>query len=220
MDPEFWHERWEAGRIGFHHDQVNPYLIEHLPALGLEPGARVLVPLCGKTVDLGWLAEQGLAPVGVEISPIAVEAVFAERGAEPDRTAYGGSLECYRADGIEVLCCDFFHVDAEHVGRFDAIWDRAALIALPKHMRPDYVEQCARLVRPGGTGLVVTLWYDPAEMDGPPFPVTPAEVEALYAPYFDVETVSEPHPGKVGDHLRARGLREVHEGAWRLVRRP
>ena len=219
MEASFWHARWQAGQIGFHHDDVNPYLVEHVPRLGLAPGARVLVPLCGKSVDLGWLADQGFEPVGVELSALAVAALFAERGASPERQPHGEAHECWRADGIEVWCGDFLELGPERIGRFDALWDRAALIALPESMRARYVEHCARLLEPGAAGLVVTLWYDPAEMEGPPFPVPPAEVEALYAPRFDVQTVAEPRPGKVSEHLRERGLRHVEEGAWRVTLR-
>jgi len=218
MDPSFWHARWEAGQIGFHHDQANPYLVEHVPRLGLAPDTRVLVPLCGKSVDLGWLADAGLAPVGVELSPIAVESVFAERGVDPQRDVCDGGLTCFHGGGIEVWCGDFFSLTPEHAGRFDAFWDRAALIALPEPMRAPYVQQCARLMKPASRGLVVTLWYDPAEMEGPPFPVPPSEVEALYRPYFDVETVAEPRAGQVPSHLQERGLRHLDEGAWWLTR--
>lgn len=219
MDPSFWHERWEAGRTGFHHDEPNPYLTAHLPALGLAPGARVLVPLCGKSVDLGWLSDRGLDPVGVELSPIAVEALFAERGVRADRVSHGDDLTWLHGGGIGVWCGDFFALDAGRAGRFDGLWDRAALIALPEDMRPDYVRRCAALMKPGARGLVVTLWYDPAEMDGPPFPVPPDEVETLYAPDFEVEAVAAPRVGAVPDHLRERGLTHLEEGAWRLARR-
>lgn len=219
MDPPFWHARWEAGQIGFHHDEVNPYLVEHLAGLSLAPGSRILVPLCGKTVDLHWLARQGLAPVGVELSPIAVRAVFEGRGTEPEREVHGDHLHCLRDDGVEIWCGDFFTLGPGLAGQFDAIWDRAALIALPASRRAEYVAHCARLLRPGATGLVVTLWYDPAEMDGPPFPVPPDEVGELYGPWFEVETVAAPREGKVSPHLRERGLERLEEGAWRITRR-
>lgn len=220
MDPSFWHARWEAGRIGFHHDAVNPYLVDHLPCLELRAGARVLVPLCGKSVDLGWLADRGLEPVGVELSRLAVDAVFAERGVRPRRETRADGAERFVGGGVEVWCGDFLALDARHGGRFDALWDRAALIALPAAWRPGYVEQCAALMRPGARGLVVTLRYDPAEMDGPPFAVAPEDVEALYAPHFDVEVASPERPGKVAPHLQERGLTRLDEAAWRITRKP
>jgi len=79
MEPEFWHQRWASNQIGFHEGQVNAYLARHYPQLGLAPGETVFVPLCGKSVDLRWLADQGAHVIGVELSPIAVESFFAEQ---------------------------------------------------------------------------------------------------------------------------------------------
>jgi len=217
MDPEFWHARWHQGRTGFHRPEVNPLLEEHFPTLALAAGARVLVPLCGKTLDLGWLARHGYAPVGVEISPVAVEAFFAEAGIEPDRSREG-PFELWQGDGIEILCGDFFETDPERTGSFDAIWDRAALIALPHHMRPAYVRHCAALLHADAPGLLVSIDYDPGQMDGPPFAVPPAELEDLYAPWFDVETVVEPRAQEPSPHLVDRGLRSMTEAVWRLRR--
>ena len=83
----FWQELWlRESAPPFHLPQVNPHLIRHFPQLRLAPGARVLVPLCGKSVDLGWLAAQGVEPVGVELSPQAAAAYFAEQNLTPQIT--------------------------------------------------------------------------------------------------------------------------------------
>ncbi|NNG13294.1 MAG: thiopurine S-methyltransferase, partial [Halobacteria archaeon] len=78
MNPDFWHERWQANQIGFHQDEINPYLVRYWPELEIGMAGRVLVPLCGKTRDMIWLRDQGFSVVGIEVSPIAVEAFFAE----------------------------------------------------------------------------------------------------------------------------------------------
>lgn len=219
MDADFWHGRWREGRIGFHRPEVNPWLVEHLPRLALAAGARVLVPLCGKSLDLGWLADQGLRPVGVELSPVALEALFAERGVEAPRRAPAGALERWSGGGIEAFCGDFLALDPDTAGPLDAFWDRAALIALPAHLRPAYVRHCAALVPPGATGLLVTLDYDAGSMEGPPFPVPADEVEALYAPWFEVDTIVPTQPGEPSDHLRERGMTGLHEAVWLLTRK-
>lgn len=218
MDAEFWHERWRAGQIGFHRTEVNPWLEHELPGLGLAPGSRVLVPLCGKSLDLGWLAEQGLRPVGVELSPVACAALFEERGVTPTRDQAAG-LDRWSGDGIELYCCDFLDRALTTVGPFAALWDRAALIALPREMRPDYVAQCARLLEPGARGLLVSLTYDPQEMDGPPFSVPADEVRSLYGPRFALEAVVEDQYCEPSAHLRERGLSAMYESVWRLQRR-
>jgi len=217
MEPEFWHARWREGRTGFHRPEVNPWLVERLPALALGGDARVLVPLCGKTLDLGWLADQGLRPVGVELSELAARAVFEERGVAPERTP-AGRLECFSGGGVEVLCGDWFDVDPGALGHVAGAWDRAALIALPPTLRPAYVRQCACLLPEGAHALLVTIDYDPAQMDGPPFSVPPEEVEHLYTPWFAVEALVHRQVADVSGHLAERGLRAVWESVWRLTR--
>ena len=217
MDPEFWHERWRDGRIGFHQDDVNPWLRQYLPGLGLPAGARVLVPLCGKSLDLGWLVEQGLRPVGVELSPIACAAVFEERGIAAARAERAG-FDHWQGGGIELYCGDFLAPGLLAAGPFDAVWDRAALIALPRSARPDYVRQCARLLAAGATGLLVTLEYDPAEMDGPPFSVPAAEVERLYREAFELQPLVLQQFAEPSPHLAERGLSGLHESVWQLRR--
>lgn len=218
VDADFWHERWRDGRIGFHRAEVNPWLREYFPGLGVAAGGRVLIPLCGKSLDLGWLADQGFRPVGVELSPIACAALFEERGVKPERDSLG-ALECWRGGGIEVYCGDFLAPELVDIEPCSGLWDRASLIALPQAMRPDYVQQCTRLLTPAAAGLLVSLEYDPGEMDGPPFSVSPAEIERLYRSAFDLrprvlQQYAEPSP-----HLVERGLSALHESVWILHRR-
>jgi len=71
-----WLERWEVGRTGWHEAEGNSKLKEHWRATG----RRVLVPMCGKSADMKWLADQGNQVFGVELSHLAIEAFFAEQG--------------------------------------------------------------------------------------------------------------------------------------------
>ena len=107
MEPGFWHSRWATGQIGFHQAEVNPYLQRFWPILEIAAGTRVLVPLCGKSVDMTWLAEQGLYVVGVELAEAAGEAYFTERGIQPLIEARG-EYKVYRDDRCEIWCGDFF----------------------------------------------------------------------------------------------------------------
>lgn len=218
MDADFWHQRWREGRIGFHRTEVHPWLVAHLPRLGLAAGARVLVPLCGKSLDLGWLADRGLRPVGVELSTVAVAALFAERGVGAPRREPAGALERWTGGGIEALCGDFFALDAATAGPVDAVWDRAAVIAVPAARRRAYARRVAALVPPGGTGLVATMAYDPASMAGPPYPVPASEVEALFRSWFRIEPLVPTRPAEPSEHLRARGIAGMHEALWLLTR--
>jgi thiopurine S-methyltransferase len=220
MDAEFWHQRWREQRIGFHLEKVNPQLLAHWPALGLSAPARVLVPLCGKSVDLRWLRDYGHDVVGIELSPLAVEQFFAEQGLSARRELIGEVVR-WSAPGITVLCGDFFAVDAELLGRVDAVYDRAALIALPAVLRPRYMRHLAGLVRPGATGLLITMDYDQATMDGPPFAVQAREVEQLAEGDWQLYPVAA-RDDALDDNPRfsSAGLAAIREAVWQLERLP
>ncbi|MDU9401248.1 thiopurine S-methyltransferase [Pseudomonas sp. zfem004] len=179
MEPAFWHKRWADNQIGFHQPQVNPYLQAHWPALGLAVGAQVLVPLCGKSLDLLWLAAQGYRVLGVELSRRAVEDFFAEHGLEAE-VSQRGAFEVWRCGEIELWCGDIFALNAEDVAGCTGLYDRAALIALPPRMRERYMALLDDLL-PTAKGLLVTLDYDQLLIDGPPFSVGDAEVRAGFS---------------------------------------
>jgi thiopurine S-methyltransferase len=215
MDREFWLDRWSNNQIGFHRDEVNPFLLRHHAVLGA--GSRVLVPLCGKSLDLGWLAAQGHEVVGIELSSLAVGTFFAEHRLAPvvDRHV---AFSRYRAGGIEILCGDYFDIDAKDVGAVTAWYDRAALIALPEAMRQRYVDHTAKLVQPGARGLLVTLDYEPSIAAGPPFSVSDAEVQKLYASQFTVKRIERNEVLSHEPRFLDRGITSMHEQACALSR--
>jgi thiopurine S-methyltransferase len=133
----------------------------------------VLVPLCGKSLDMLWLAGQGHPVVGVELDRGAVEAFFKEAGLVP-RIDETGPLPSYSAGGVTVFAGDFFQFDPP--GRYGLVYDRAALIALPPEMRPRYLAHLAALLAPEAKGLLITLEYSQPCMQGPPFSVMPEEL--------------------------------------------
>ena len=180
MEPAFWHKRWADNQIGFHQAQVNPYLQAHWPALALPAGSRVLVPLCGKSLDLAWLAGQGHRVLGVELSRRAVEGFFQEHGLEADVTQKG-AFEVWRSAEVELWCGDFFALQAQDVADCAGFYDRAALIALPPEMRLHYMRLLADVLPAGSQGLLVTLDYDQALLAGPPFSVADDEVRHGFA---------------------------------------
>ncbi len=190
MEPKFWQERWARNQLGFHLPEVNPYLQRHWPSLALAEGAKVLVPLCGKSLDLMWLATQGHRVLGVELSEQAVEAFFSEQSLTP-RITKRGVFTVYQADLIEVWCGDFFALDAEVLADCTAVYDRAALIALPPLMRSQYTEQLNNMVRPGCQGLLITLDYDQTQKAGPPFAVTDEEVKVLLGAHWSLQVIEK-----------------------------
>jgi len=215
MEPDFWHERWENNLIGFHLDEVNPHLRAHWSSLDVKPGSRVLVPLCGKSLDLVWLVEQGYEVVGVEISPIAIKDFFAENHLKAKRIA-NERCDIWQGEGITLLCGDLFELTAQDIGHIDAVYDRASLIALPPAMRRRYVDSLDSLVSAGIPHLLITLDYDPQQMDGPPFAVSDDEVRELYGEKYQIHRLQSDDVLAQNERFRERGLDRLNESVFRL----
>lgn len=184
MDADFWHDKWNQQQIGFHQEGGNPMLVAHFGALHLVKGARVFVPLCGKTRDIAWLMRQGCDVVGAELSEIAVRDLFAEMDVTPQVDQLG-DLKRYRADGVMIFVGNIFDVTADMIGPIDAVFDRAALVALPADMRGDYADHVMRATN-AARQLLITFTYDQARMSGPPFSITDDMIAALYGQTYDV----------------------------------
>lgn len=184
MEASFWQSRWEADQIGFHEAQVHPMLIAHGARLGAD--GRVFVPLCGKSRDMPWLRAQGHAVLGIELADIAVRAFFAEHGMTPTHTSVA-PFEHFSADGYHLLCGDFFALTRATAGPFSAIYDRAALIALPPEMRRAYATHMTALAETGTCMLLITVKYGTSVISPPPFAVPMEEVMALYSDAWQIE---------------------------------
>jgi thiopurine S-methyltransferase len=214
MEADFWHNRWKNNLTGFHLDEVNPHLIQNWSALNLKPGARVFVPLCGKTLDLIWLAEQGYQVVGIELSPLAIETFFAENNLTVRRSDIGG-LEFWHSENISLFCGDFFNLTTEILGKIDAVYDRASLIALPPAMRQDYAAKLISLTQLAPK-LLITLEYDQAKMDGPPFSVSNDEVITLYQKDYVVHQCVAQDVLDDNPRFREKGLEFMKECVYQL----
>lgn len=217
MNPDFWHQRWHDNQIGFHQSAPTPLLLEHWPSLGMPAGAKVFVPLAGKSLDMAWFAAQGYEVLGVELSKLAVERFFAEHGLQPDihDSKYGRH---YAAGGIELINGDAFGLDADALLGCDAVFDRAALIALPPELRVRYARDLYSRLPAGCRGLLVTLEYAQAEREGPPFSVPEAEVSGSFGRDWDIDLLERhpippEHPGFVS------GVSRLETAAYALQRR-
>lgn len=217
MDHDFWLNRWQNDQIGFHLGEVNPRLLAHQQVLPPAPAARILVPLCGKSVDLAWLTQRGYEVVGVELSELAVRAFFEERGIAPAVEVRSG-WSVFRAPGLTIYCGDLFALGPAQLGHLSAFYDRAALVALPPALRQRYTAHLAALFPAGAVGLLVSFEYAQHEMAGPPFAVLEAEVRALYEPAFSVEPLARYDVLADEPRFRAAGLTSLHERTYRLVR--
>lgn len=203
---EAWLERWQEGRIGWHEDAGNASLRKHWRA----SGRTVLVPLCGKSVDLVWLAAQGNRVIGVELSQIAVEAFFAEQ--QLDFKITDGALRRFDATAadITIYCGDFMELDDV---RCDAHYDRGALVALTSELRPGYAAHVRSLLTDDAEQLVITLGYDQAVANGPPFSIGDDEVLG-YWPRLERVDRYDDTPNAPPKFLDA-GLTEIVETVWR-----
>ncbi len=176
MDPAFWKSRWAEGRTAFHEGKANKYLVRHHDKLATYP--RVLVPLCGKSEDLAFLAAQGHDVIGVELVEDAVISFFKEHALKPSITDTPQGLRAYSAFSITIYAGNIFATSRDLFGQIDAVYDRAALIALPDDMRRPYVDHL-RALGPK-RAPVLTLEYDQTQMEGPPFSVEEGELRPLY----------------------------------------
>lgn len=190
MEHTFWLERWEQNQIGFHQAEINAYLSAHWAELGLAEGAPVFVPLCGKSLDMLWLREQGHPVLGVELSRKALEAFFEENAITPAIQESSRFTE-YRAEGLCLFAGDFFKLQSADLGDIRAVYDRAALIALPPELRRDYAHHMGTLLPSGAHILLITMEYPQGTLEGPPFCVSEEEIHSLYAADFSIERKGE-----------------------------
>jgi thiopurine S-methyltransferase len=218
MQPEFWHKKWASNQIGFHLPLVNPYLQRFWPDLNLAAQARVLVPLCGKSLDLLWLAGRGHRVLGIELSEKAVEDFFTEQQLQPQISEHG-VFKVYRAGTIELWCGDVFALSAEDVADCSALYDRAAVIALPAPMRERYAEHLQNILSAGLKGLLITLDYDQSQISGPPFSVDDAQVQHMFGGAWQMQVLeSQDVLSDSGKFVQA-GATRLEERVYRITAR-
>jgi thiopurine S-methyltransferase len=218
MHQDFWHERWRTGQIGFHQGAVHPFLARWWPRLAVPPDTPVYVPLCGKSLDMAWLAGRGHAVVGSELSPIAIHDFFAERGLAPARLEIEGFVR-HAAGPYVILEGDALALTPAATGPLAAAYDRAALVALPPAMREAYAASIARLLQSGAPVLLVAFEYPQEMKGGPPFAVEASEIRALFEPAFRVEEVERLDVLAESPKFAELGIPALYETAFVMERR-
>ncbi|KZM44327.1 hypothetical protein OA92_06555 [Marinomonas sp. SBI22] len=210
----FWLEKWQSGQIGFHLDEVNPLLVEYWPELNHD--SKILVPLCGKTKDLIWLAEQGYKVVGVELSDIAIRDFFKENQLTYEQNWYDG-VAYYQAKELDILLIeqDFFEF---READFDACYDRASLVAITQTARPSYIRHLKQRLKPSAKLMLVTLDYayqDGREANSPPYNVMDDEVFEYWSrvkkPLFSQDLFSQ------NPRYKAKGYSYFAEKVWLIA---
>lgn len=209
MDANFWHRKWENNHIGFHEASANQRLTTHIEELGIAAGGRVFLPLCGKTRDVAWLMARGYRAAGAELSELAVQQLFAEMNMTPTVTEIG-VIKHYAAPDVDIFVGDIFDVTREILGPVDAIFDRAALVALGAEVRVRYARHLVGLTV-AAPQLLVTYEYHGQQPTLPPFSVTADEVQRLYGADYGISLLAD-------DELVGgmKGTTAVREKAWLL----
>lgn len=187
MEASFWHEKWDKKEIGFHEPKVNPILVGNLDRLELDEGARLFLPLCGKTKDIAWLLSQGFRVVGAELSEVATRELFEEMGVTPKIERHE-NFSHFRAERLDIYVGDIFALSAIVLGAVDAIYDRAAMVALPSPMRVRYARHLRKITK-NAQQLLVCFEYEQAQLAGPPFAVSEEEVRTHYAAYYELRVL-------------------------------
>ena len=215
MDKVFWLEKWQQGQIGFHQQEYNAYLTESWHVLGVPNSSTVFVPLCGKSLDMLWLRGQGHHVIGVEVSEQACLAFFQENGLEYERHREE-PFDVYQAQGITIYCGDFFAFNAKHVSDVAVVYDRASMVAMPEELRQRYAAHL-RQILPGTTPIfLVTMEYEQAQMDGPPFSVLQQDVEQAYADTYTIQRVLKKNVLDENERFRQRGVTALAEAVYVL----
>ena len=217
VDNQHWLDRWKENRIGFHETAINQYLTTHLPQFNLPAGASVFLPLCGKTQDVVWLAQQGYQVTGIELSRIAIEAFFAENSLEFERSDTD-RFSIYKSANISLLQGDFFDLRSQDLAACQLVYDRAALIAMELPDRPRYFEHMLSIIPALSNMLLITLEYDQTEMLGPPFSVPTDEVYQHYADTFSINLLARNNVIDARPRWRKVGLTALSESVFRLHR--
>lgn len=212
MDSQFWIKSWTDGRTAFNQQQYHDKLMQFFPQLNPQSGQSVLVPLCGKTIDMVWLAGLGLHVHGVELFSGAVEDFFSENKLQPVEKSQEHNFVKYFFQNILISCGDFFKLKKDN--GYDFIYDRAALVALPASMRKNYAQVIKQSLKRGGKYLLIIYEYDQSKMDGPPFSIRDDEIQSLYADQFSIKLMEIKKPSNEGSRLAA--IESLHQKVYIL----
>jgi len=199
MEAEFWIKAWTEGRTNFHQASYHEKMLQYFPQLSPQAGQSVLVPLCGKSKDMLWLQGLKLKVHGVELHGQAVEAFFEENKLSPLTKTQDEHYVQYASGDIAISCGDFFKLGKKEA--YDFVYDRAALVALPKEMRKGYAGVVKKALKKGGKILLITYEYDQSKMDGPPFSIEDEEVKELFGDQFGIKLMETEETLKEGPRL-------------------
>jgi len=217
MEKSFWLKNWEENQIGFHMSSFNELLLAHIEKFNLKKESTIFVPLCGKSLDLIYLAKLGHRVIGVELSEKAVNDFFTENNLDFEKKKNGRYI-CKNLK-IDIIQGDFFEVSPEIIGPIDFIYDRASLIALPEEMRARYSKVIEKITKTDSQTLLITTEYDHPALIGPPFSVKEEEVNKLYKDKFEIIVLQRLEKEIAGPRFQEAGLKTSSRAVYRLIRK-
>ena len=209
---EFWHHRWHNQKIGWHRKMYNDLLLKNWSKINATEGGNVFVPLCGKSLDMLWLAEQGHTIVGLEMVPQAIESFFIENQFHFDIVEFGKHRK-YSSQPFTIFQGDFFDISTGLI-QADAWYDRAALIAIDPSNRKEYVNQISKQTKSGAVGLLITFAYPQEQMQGPPFALQDHTVRDLFSDGFELELLEKIFL----EDEKERGLTNISSSVFKIVK--
>lgn len=218
MRAKFWLDLWQKNEIVFHKMEHNQLLLDFWPQLKLPPDAPVFVPMCGKSLDMRWFEAAGHPVVGVELAQIAVETFFAENREAAEQTVEDRFVK-YRCNATTIYQGDFFDLTSPLLGEVQGLFDRGALVALPRDMRFRYVDHLLRIVPEDTRILLITFEYDQKLVTGPPHAVLPEEVESLYGARCEIELLESIVTSALPARFADLGIPQAVESVYLITKR-
>lgn len=212
-----WLNIWEENEIPFHQEEVNPLLKKYWSKIALDK-SNVFVPLCGKTLDLLWLSSRRHEKVlGVELSPVACGDFFREHKLNYT-LKYQDKFEVYNGKNINILCGDFFDLEANFFKNIQYIYDRAALVALPKDLRFIYVQRLGEFLPLYSRILLIVIEYQQKAELGPPYSVSSNEIRSLFVKkHWNIEEICSGNR-KSPAHLSKLNILSVVQKVYSLTK--
>jgi len=210
-----WLHFWENNETNWHSDTITQELVEYFELFELEPGDKVFVPLCGKSLDMIYIVNQGFSVVGVEISEFGIRQFFKENDLKYTFTKVD-DFYLYSSENLEIYCGDFFSLTSKHLNNVKAVLDRKSLIALEPDLRQKYVKHLNDIISLGVRILLVTLHYPQHQMSGPPFSVDKSEVESLFSMTFETRELKSFNDIENGSKLVRAGVDYINNAAYCL----
>lgn len=218
MEKSYWASRWLKNKIGFHSPEADEALTSHWHETSAPHGSNVLVPLCGMSPDLDWLAAQGFNVIGVEFVEKACQRFFEERGIVPVVTKKNG-FRVYSHQNIQIWNGDFYKLPDAVVQTCSAVYDRAALSAVPGHLRGKYTRKTGHALKAGAMTLLVSLEYDTSVMGGPPFSIEAEEIRGLYGESFTIRELERKDVIHNLRKFRDKGLKKINKVVYLMERK-